>query len=151
MIIVWVLPAAGVFFGDLWIKSRIEKRMTEGETRALAGGCLLIRKHHNRGAVLNLGQHIQPLIAAISLALAGAVTVLFVFSLGSRGNNLLRVGLAFLLGGAFSNTYDRLRRRYVVDYFSFGVRWKRLRAVVFNVSDCFIIIGALLAALGVGA
>lgn len=151
MIIVWILLAAGVLFGDLWIKYQMEKRMKEGETRSLAGGRLLLRKHHNRGAILNLGQRRQPLIAVVSLVLTGVVAVLFVLSLGSRGNSLLRTGLALLLGGAFSNTYDRLRRKYVVDYLSFGVRWKRLRAVVFNISDFCIIIGALLAALGVGA
>lgn len=151
MIIVWILLAAGVFFGDLWIKYRMEKRMKEGETRSLAGGRLLLRKHHNRGAMLNLGQRRQPLIAVVSLVLTGVVAVLFVLSLGSRGNSLLRTGLALLLGGAFSNTYDRLRRKYVVDYLSFGVRWKRLRAVVFNISDFCIIIGALFAALGAGA
>lgn len=64
------------------------------------------------------------------------------------GNRLLRVGLALLLGGAFSNTYDRLKRKYVVDYLSFGVRWKGLRRIVFNVSDFCILIGAMLSALG---
>ena len=76
------------------------------------------------------------------------IAVLFVVSLGHRGNRLLRVGLALLLGGAFSNTYDRLKRKYVVDYLSFGVRWKGLRRIVFNVSDFCILIGAMLSALG---
>ena len=56
--------------------------------------------------------------------------------------------LALLLGGSFSNTYDRLRRKYVVDYLSFPVKWKWFRDIVFNISDFCIIIGALLAALG---
>lgn len=55
-----------------------------------------------------------------------------------------------LLGGAFSNTYDRCRRKYVVDYFSFGVKWKRLSRIVFNISDFGIILGALTAALAAG-
>ena len=149
MIIVCVLIAAGIFFGDLWIKSQIEKRMSEGETRQLLGGRLLLRRHHNRGAMLNLGQKRQPLIAVLSLVLTLAVAVLFGLSLGTWGNNLLRVGLAFLLGGAFSNTYDRLRRKYVVDYLSFGVRWKKLQRIVFNISDFCIMIGALLTVIGV--
>ena len=63
---------------------------------------------------------------------------------------MLKAGLSLLVGGAFSNTYDRLKRKYVVDYISFGVKWKGLRKVVFNVSDFCIIIGALLAAFGAG-
>ena len=35
--------------------------------------------------------------------------------LGMRGKKLLKAGLSLLLGGAFSNTYDRVMREYVVD------------------------------------
>ena len=60
------------------------------------------------------------------MGLTVLVTLLFVLTLGTKGNKALKTGLAMLLGGAFSNTYDRLKRKYVVDYFSFGVRWKWL-------------------------
>lgn len=56
--------------------------------------------------------------------------------------------MALLLGGAYSNTYDRLTRKYVVDYVSFPVKNARLRKIVFNVSDFCIMIGALLLAIG---
>ena len=52
------------------------------------------------------------------------------------------------MGGAFSNAYDRLKRGYVVDYVSFDIGSKRLKNIVFNVSDFFIMIGALITALG---
>ena len=61
---------------------------------------------------------------------------------------MMKTGLALLLGGALSNTYDRLKRKYVVDYFSFGVKWKRLRNIVFNISDFCILAGTLLTVLG---
>lgn len=149
MITICILIAAGIFLGDLWIKAQIEKRMKEGETKCFCKGRILLRKHHNRGVMLNFLQKRQPVVAALSLVLTVAVTVLFGLSLGTRGNNLLRVGLAFLLGGAFSNTYDRLKRKYVVDYLSFGVGWKKLRSIIFNISDFCIIIGALLAVIGI--
>ena len=136
--------------GDLWLKGWVEKRIAKGEDRLLLSGKLILRKHHNRGAMLNAGQKRSSLVATLSLILTITVTGLFFLSLGYRGNNLLKVGLSLLLGGAFSNTYDRLRRRYVVDYLSFGVKWTRLRKIIFNLSDFFIIIGALLAALGYG-
>ena len=135
--------------GDLLIKAQIEKRMIEGDTKCFCKGRILIRRHHNRGVMLNFLQKWQPAVAVLSLALTAVVAVLFGLSFGVRGNNLLRVGLAFLLGGAFSNTYDRLKRKYVVDYLSFGVKWKKLRRIIFNISDFCIIIGALLAVIGV--
>ena len=133
----------GIFFGDLWVKNHIEKHGTEKD-----GKIILIRKHHNRGAVLNLGQNHSRVVAGVSVMLCMALAVVFLCSLGHRGNSLLRAGLAFLLGGAFSNTYDRLKRKYVVDYFSFHVKWKWLRRIVFNLSDFCILIGALLIVLG---
>lgn len=139
-----------IFLGDLWIKNYIEKTKVEGASQEILGGRLLIRKHHNRGAVLNMGQRRRPVVAAVSVGMTLLVFVVFLFSLGRHGNHLLRAGLSLVLGGAFSNTYDRLRRKYVVDYVSFGVKWKRLRNVIFNISDFCIITGALLAALGAG-
>ncbi len=150
-VIGFVTLVLAIFCGDLYIKNRVEKYIPARGTgkceQKMLGGRLILRRHHNRGMILNAGERKQPLVAAVSLALTAVLTVVFLISLGHRGNNLLRAGLAFLLGGAFSNTYDRMKRKYVVDYLSFGVKWTRLRQVVFNISDFCIMIGALLAAL----
>lgn len=150
--VLFVTLASVICFGDLYIKNQVEKYIPakgNGKNESeLLGGRLLLRRHHNRGMVLNAGEKRQPVVAAVSLTLTVMLTAVFLISLGHRGNNLLRAGLSLLLGGAFSNTYDRLKRKYVVDYLSFGVRWKGLRKIVFNLSDFCIIIGALLAALG---
>ena len=61
---------------------------------------------------------------------------------------MLKFGLSLLLGGAFSNTYDRLRRGYVVDYFRLNVPAKRIWNLIFNISDFCIVIGAVLVVLG---
>jgi len=139
-----------IFVGELCIKNYIERNIGDNQIEKKLRGLLLIRKYHNKGAVLNLGEKKRSVVAGVSVALTVLALVLFVFSLGRRGNHMLRVGLALLLGGGFSNTYDRLKRRYVVDYVSFGVKWNKLRGIVFNISDFCIIIGALLTALGAG-
>lgn len=141
---------AAVFSGDLWIKNYIERTGTEGVTRSLCNGKVMIRRHHNRGIALNVGQSRQMLVAALSVVMTLVAFVCFVVSLGQKGNNILRIGLSLLLGGAFSNTYDRLKRKYVVDYFSFGVKWRKLRSIVFNLSDFCIMTGAVVAAIGAG-
>lgn len=137
-----------IFFGDLIVKDHIEGTLVEGEERELFRGKLLLRKYHNRGMMLNLGQKRQKAVAMLSLSLVSIALVLFVITMGQRGNRLLQMGLSLLLGGAFNNTYDRLCRKYVVDYLSFGVRWKWFRRVVFNLSDFFIMIGAIMITLG---
>lgn len=149
MTVICIGIIAAIFAGDLLLKNHMEGRTLpeEGEQR-LWGGKLLLRRHHNRGMAFNLGEEHRAAVAVLSVMLTAAAAVALIFSLGQKGNRMLQLGLAFLLGGAFSNTYDRLRRRYVVDYISFGTRWKRLRRLVFNISDFCIIIGALLAAFG---
>lgn len=148
--VIWIVIVPIVFFGDLWIKNRVEKYIpvrNGSQEKQLFGGRILLRRYHNRGAMLGVGEKKRTIVAALSLTLTALMIPVFLFSLGRRGNHLMRAGLALLLGGAFSNTYDRLRRKYVVDYLSFGVKWEKLRRIVFNLSDFCIMIGALLAAL----
>lgn len=148
---IYIGIAAIIFIGDFFIKNHMEHALADGKERKRMHGFIRLRIHHNKGAFLNAGQKRRPVVAAVSLLLTAVLTVIFIFSFGTQGNRLLKTGLSMLLGGAFSNTYDRLKRKYVVDYFSFGVKWKWLSRMIFNLSDFGIIIGALMAALAVEA
>jgi len=144
----YVLLAVSVFVGDLFIKNHIERTRTEGEEKSVCDGRLLLRKYHNKGAFLNAGERRSGTVAILSLALTLGATVLFLVTFTFRGSRMLRMGLSLLLGGAYSNTYDRLVRKYVVDYFSFPVNNTKIRNIVFNISDFCIMIGALLLVIG---
>lgn len=135
-----------IFIGELVIKNHVEKNRKEGEEEKILHGRIMLRKYHNRGACMNLGEGKRNVVAAVSLILTAVLTVVFLITLTKKGNTWLKAGLSLLLGGAFSNTYDRLRRKYVVDYFSLGVKWAPLRAVVFNISDFCILAGSLIVA-----
>lgn len=130
------------------IKQVREQNGTEGERKPILGGRLYLTRYHNYGAFLNLGQKRPEFVKGISLGLCLACTILFVLTLGTRGKVLLKTGLSILLGGAFSNTYDRMIRGYVVDYFGFHVKNEKLKNIVFNISDFCIMIGAVLAVIG---
>lgn len=136
-----------IFAGELGIKNYVEKKRNAGEEKEICKGRILLRKYHNKGACMNLGEKKSNLVAGLSLILTAALALVFLFTLTRHGNGWLKAGLSLLLGGAFSNTYDRLKRKYVVDYFSFGVKWAPLRAIVFNISDFCILIGALIIAI----
>lgn len=144
----YILMTAGVSAVDLGIKNYIEKTKKMHEEKAVLRGKLVIRRYHNKGAFLNLGEKRNLLMRSLSVGLTAAVLVIFVCTLTRKGSALLKAGLSLLLGGAFSNTYDRLRRKYVVDYFSFRTGIGALDRVVFNLADFAILIGALCAALG---
>lgn len=141
------IPAL-IFGGEYTLKNHVEKNVDK-ECKKILGGSILVRKYHNRGAVLNLGEQKRKAVAMLSLFLTVLLTVVFIVTLTRHGNSWLKAGLSLLLGGAFSNTYDRLKREYVVDYFSFNVTWEPLRNIVFNLSDFCILIGAMMAALHV--
>ena len=125
----------GIFGLELKLKNHIEKNKTEGADEKRCKELFIIRKHHNRGAFLNAGQKKQKVVAALSVVLTVLLTVLFIGSFTMIDRRLLKWGLTLMLGGAYSNTYDRLKRKYVVDYVSFNVPWKGLRRVIFNISD----------------
>lgn len=148
MVIGCAILSMTIFVLDLLIKNYIEKTGTEGEEKAVCGGKLLIRRYHNKGAFLDVGERRRDLVAVLSVVMTLGLTVLFVLTFSCKGGKLLKTGLAFLLGGAYSNTYDRLMRKYVVDYVSFPVKNKKIRNIVFNISDFCIMIGALLMVLG---
>ena len=142
------LLAMAIFIMDLFIKNYIERTEDEGGERPLLGGRLLIHRYHNKGAFLNAGEGRRGLVSVLSVVLTLGATVLFLVTFTCRGSRLLKIGLAFLLGGAYSNTYDRLVRKYVVDYVSFPVQNKKIRNIVFNISDFCIMIGVLLVVIG---
>ena len=62
--------------------------------------------------------------------------------MGTRGRILEKLALTLTLAGGVSNLYDRMKRGYVVDYFS--IQWKKLKKVVFNLGDIFIFAGSAL-------
>ena len=134
---------------DLLIKRHMELRELPADgKKPVLGGRIILRRSRNRGAAFHIGERKSALVAALSVFLTIGTAVCLIVTLGQRQSPLLAAGLTLLLGGAFSNTYDRLKRKYVLDYFSFGVRWRWLQNIVFNLADFCIIIGALLAALG---
>ena len=138
----------GIFGLETGIKNYIERNKEEGSQDLKCGGAMIIRRHHNRGAFLNAGQKRQRAVMIISVLLAALLTVLYVITLGHAGKGLLKWGLTLLLGGAYTNTYDRVARKYVVDYVSFNVPFRWLRRIIFNIGDFCIMIGALMSVLG---
>ncbi|MDE7322143.1 MAG: signal peptidase II [Lachnospiraceae bacterium] len=151
----YIMTIVSLFAGDGFFKYLIEKS-ENADRKFNRDNKIVIKKYHNKGAMLNIGDKNQHFVALLSLVFSAFVTGMFVVTLGMKGKGLLNAGLALILGGAYSNTYDRLKRKYVVDYFSFHIDtkkyrsriWKslavRLNTIVFNLSDFGIIIGAML-------
>lgn len=139
----WILMAAAVFVLDYCLKRQVEKK-PDDYRKEILGGRILLRKSHNRGAMMNLMDERQQLVAGFSLGITVSLAAAWLYLLGRRGFGLMKTGLSLLIGGACSNVFDRLKRRYVVDYFSFQVKWKRMQKIVFNLGDICIFLGTFL-------
>ena len=144
---IFVFVAAFVFMGDFFLKRCIDKHLRGGENRRICKGRILLRKYHNRGAVLNFldrrpgGE--RNICGGLLLLLGAAWFVL----LRRKDNPGVLLGLSLLLGGGGSNLYDRITKGYVVDYFSFRTPWRWLNRIVFNISDFCIFFGSIFVAI----
>ena len=135
-----ILPAI-IAGGDCSIKRHREENDEEYE---YLKGKVKVVTYHNKGAFLNLGDKYPFVVLVLSMIFTFLIGILFVFSLGFKGRGILKAGLGLLLGGAFSNTYDRLKKGYVVDYLNFPHAPGKIRQIIFNISDFAIIIGSLM-------
>lgn len=133
-----------IFAVDQLLKRYVEANKEMDCREEICGGRLMLRRSHNRGAMLNFMERRPKLVAGVSLGFLIPIMISFLVLLTKNGKGLLKLGLSFLIGGACSNAYDRLVRKYVVDYFSFQVKWEKLRRIVFNIGDLFIFLGSLL-------
>ena len=140
----YILLLLFIITGEWYLKSYMEANYTFTRNKLILKDKITLRKYHNHGAFLNIMEKKKKLLHTISLIFTFAISIFFFLTLFQKGNRFLKLGLTLLLGGAFSNTYDRLTRNYVIDYFSFRTPFPSLNRIVFNLSDFCIIIGTLL-------
>lgn len=143
---IYIAIATALFAGDLLLKNYIEKKKKLGESEEILDGRIIVTKYHNEGAFLNLFERQKEILMVVSGIMLGMILMLLFVLMPQKGKQILKVGVAFLLGGAASNVYDRVFRGYVVDYFSFSF----IKKVVFNISDIFIFLGSIIVAVWYG-
>lgn len=148
MKLIWLQLALGLFQTDLAIKHEMDKDPAPDEARELCGGAVRIRRLRNYGMAGGRFSGHMPAIIRVSGLLTLGCGAGFLFRLFQARQELQKAGYAFLMGGALSNLYDRCRKGYVVDYVSFRTPFQRLNRLVFNLSDFFIMTGALLICIG---
>lgn len=135
-----------LFLADILIKSYVEKHVKEDEERKILKDKILIRKVYNEGMAMNTFEKHPKLVAKVSLGAGLASSVYFGWLLGKKGRFIEKFAFVFMLGGGFSNIYERLFKKKVTDYISFPCkRWKKLEYLTFNLGDFFIFAGAILA------
>lgn len=144
----WLGIVAAIFLADGMIKYWAEKHISDKAVREVAKDRILLRRLHNFGMANNLGETHPRLVTCGTFALWTALFAEFIRLIRLPGRVVEKLGGAFVLGGGASNLADRLTKGYVTDYFSLNVKWQKLRRLVFNISDFFILAGAVLTVIG---
>jgi signal peptidase II len=146
----WIplLMVPGIFFTDFFVKRYIEQYGEKVRGKKIWKNRIKLTKHHNAGIVMDIWEHKSEWVLAASSIMVTLLCIMMAFIMPQKGKKLVKYGLAFLIGGAAGNLYDRAVRRYVVDYFSFqtGIGW--IDRIIFNISDLCILAGIVLIAVG---
>lgn len=148
MKLIWIQLALGLFQTDLAVKQEIDKNPDTDSVRELWGGRIRIRRLRNYGTAGGKFRGHMPAIIKVSGLMTLGCAGGFLHQLLKEGQEVRKAGFALLTGGALSNLYDRCKKGYVVDYVSFRTPFPGLNRLVFNLSDFFIMTGALLICFG---
>lgn len=136
----YILIVIAIFLVEKKVKDYIEDTKKMHEKEEILNGNIILNRYHNKGAFLNIFEKNVKLVKCLSYSLLGILLLVFAVVLPKNRKGITKFALSLLLGGALSNTYDRHKRGYVVDYFSF----KFLKKIIFNISDICIFLGSAL-------
>lgn len=134
------LLSACISLTDNTIKNKIETLPNDYESKEILNGNVTIVKHHNKGFACNYFDDKPELVKNVSVFVLGAMAVKSVKDMFSKdADSVENIANALILGGAISNTIDRVYKKYVVDYFKI-----KKTGIIYNLSDFSIFLGAVL-------
>lgn len=92
----------------------------------------------NRGAAFGIMQNQRLILLIITIAV---VVFACVYMVAKKPKSFMFTSsLTLLIGGAIGNMIDRIFKGYVVDFLDFRL----IDFPIFNVADCFVVVGAIL-------
>lgn len=156
---IFILILLGVFLLDLMVKKYMEEKLpdelssskedkADAFPKEILGGKVILRKLHNKGVAFGAFGKYPKLVEQGTLGVLAVVFGYFVYLLTRPGQSFKKAGTGMMLGGGLCNWFDRFHQGYVTDYFSFNVKWDKLKNLVFNLSDMFIFLGMFLSLIG---
>ena len=133
----YLLLAVLVVAGDQFFKSWIVNHISLGGQMPVWPNIFHLTYIKNTGAAFSMFTGMRWVLIIVSIA----CTILLIFYLFRTKVGIVgKLGIAVVIGGAIGNMIDRIRLGYVVDMFEVEF----MNYAVFNVADCFIVVGGIL-------
>ena len=136
----WLWLSLLVLVSDLWTKRLVESSLSLYQR-------IEVLPFFNITLAYNPGAAFSFLAGAggwqrwfLSLVAMGASLFIFFWLIRLKGERLLSLGLALILGGALGNLWDRLVYGHVTDFLDF--HWAGWHFPAFNIADTAITLGA---------
>ena len=131
---------AAIILIDQFSKQRVFSYLERKGFPVIEKKIITLRIAKNGGAALGLFENRRKFLVSLTIILMAVVVYYFVYSLKSEEMFLIKLSLSFILGGGIGNLIDRVKYKYVIDFFSFNFN----RSPIFNLADIFIFIGVII-------
>ena len=133
-----------VFFGLLVVLDQFTKYAAETylkeSVRNRSFGVFELFYLQNRGAAFGILANRQWVFVMIALAMVAVAIYVYVYLPVTLHFLAMRICTVLIAAGAAGNMIDRLLHRYVIDFLYVSL----IDFPVFNVADCYVVVGALL-------
>ncbi len=134
----WALLALAATALDVISKMLVVRYLPYQTPLVLLDGVFQLTYIKNAGASFGILAGGRWLFVFVTVLLIGA---LLGYTIKKKmQSKLFLLAAAFVIGGGIGNLIDRLRMGAVVDFFDFCL----INFPIFNVADCFVVIGAIL-------
>ena len=137
----YVLFLAALIAADQGMKYWTVSHLALGESTAFLPPLVQLTRLHNYGAAWSSLSGKTVLLLAVTLVLMAAVVVLLAKKIVRHPLGVM-AGL-LILGGGIGNFIDRIIHGYVVDMLDLMF----MNYPIFNLADCFVVVGAILGAI----
>ncbi len=135
--LVYILISAGILALDIFTKY-IAKTLFSVNELTIIKDVLYFTYVENRGAAFGIMQNKQWFFVVATLLII--IALLFYLIKYKPQSKLLKLSFVFIMSGGIGNLIDRISLGYVVDFIDVRI----INYPVFNVADCFVVIGAVL-------
>lgn len=134
----YYLLALGIVVVDQVVKYLTVANINLGQTVELIPNILSLTYIRNTGAAWSILEGRMLFFYLITIIVVGVL--IYFLHHDAKGKPFYATSIAFLLGGALGNFFDRLRLQYVIDMFQLEF----IDFPIFNIADLFITLGVML-------